>query len=243
MPHKYQFKRLTEREIAQMVDISAVRTNSTDADIHEVINSAKKYHCYLVTVLPSQTLLAKRLLEGVSSPKLGGNVGFPSGGQTTTIKAAETRELVKIGVDEIDMVINVAALLSGRNQDVLWDIKAVVEEAQGLPVKVILECYYLNPSHIRVGCDLSIEAGAAYVKTGTGWTPTGATPENIALIKRHVGNRIGIKASGGVRGLDMVHELYRLGATRFGISLDSALEIFEAAEKLRNSPKNGYAGD
>jgi len=148
---------------------------------------------------------------------------------------AETRELVKMGVDEIDMVINIAALLSGRKGDVLKDIQAVVEEAQGLPVKVILECYYLNSAQICTGCDLAIEAGAAYVKTGSGWTPTGATLENVALIKRHVDDRIGIKAAGGVRGLVMLYELYRRGATRFGISLKSALEILEAASKLQAS--------
>lgn len=224
-------KRLTELEIAQMVDISAVRTNSSDTRVADVVNAARKYHCYLVTILPSQTTLAKRLLEGVSSPKLGGNVGFPSGGQTTRIKATEARELVKMGVDEIDMVIDVAAHLSGRYDDVLNDIRAVVDAAQGLPVKVILECYYLNNAQIRKGCDLAITAGAAFVKTGSGWAAGGATLENVALIKQHVGDQIGIKASGGVRGLEMVHELYRRGATRFGISLESALRIFEAADE------------
>jgi deoxyribose-phosphate aldolase len=224
-------RRLTELEIAQMVDISAVRTNSSDPRVVDVVNAARKYHCYLVTILPSQTLLAKRLLDGVSSPKLGGNVGFPSGGQTTSIKAAEAHELVKMGVDEIDMVINVAAHLSGRYNDVLNDIRAVVDASAGLPVKVILECFYLNNAQILKGCDLAIEAGAAFVKTGSGWTSRGATLENVALIKQHVGDQIGIKASGGVRGLEMVYELYRRGATRFGISLDSALRIFEAADE------------
>lgn len=224
-------KRLTELEIAQMIDISAVRTNSSDERVAEVVNAARKYHCYLVTILPSQTALAKRLLDGVSLPKLGGNVGFPSGGQTTRIKVAEARELVKMGVDEIDMVIDVAAHLSGRYNDVLSDILAVVDASEGLPVKVILECYYLNSLQICKGCDLAIQAGAAFVKTGSGWAPGGATLENVALIKQHVGDRIGIKASGGVRGLEMVHELYRRGATRFGISLKSALRIFEAVDE------------
>ncbi len=224
-------KRLTELEIAQMIDISAVRTNSSDERVAEVVNAARKYHCYLVTILPSQTALAKRLLDGVSLPKLGGNVGFPSGGQTTRIKVAEAHELVKMGVDEIDMVIDVAAHLSGRYNDVLNDILAVVDASEGLPVKVILECYYLNSLQICKGCDLAIQAGAAFVKTGSGWAPGGATLENVALIKQHVGDRIGIKASGGVRGLEMVHELYRRGATRFGISLKSALRIFEAVDE------------
>ena len=224
-------KKLTDLGIAQMVDISAVRTNSSDERVTSVVSAAKKHKCYLVTVLPAQTLLAKRLLDGESSPKLGGNVGFPSGGQTTSIKVAEARELVRMGVNEIDMVIDVAAHLSGRYNDVLNDIKAVVDASDGLPVKVILECFYLNNLQIRKGCDLAIQACAAFVKTGSGWTPAGATLENVALIKQHVGDQIAIKASGGVQGLDMVQQLYQLGATRFGISLQSALRIFEAAEE------------
>jgi deoxyribose-phosphate aldolase len=225
-------KKLTELGIAQMVDISAVRTNSSDERVAAVVSAAKKHNCYLVTVLPAQTLLAKRLLDGGLSPKLGGNVGFPSGGKTTTIKVAEARELVRLGVNEIDMVIDVAAHLSGRYNDVLNDIKAVVDASDGLPVKVILECFYLNDTQIRKGCDLAIQACAAFVKTGSGWTLAGATLENVTLIKQHVGDQIAIKASGGVQGLDMVLKLYQRGATRFGISLQSALGIFEAAEEV-----------
>ncbi len=92
----------TVQDIAQMIDISAVRADSADDKIFEVVRRAKKYHCYLVTILPTQTMRAKTLLEGLSSPKLGGNVGFPSGGQTTRIKIRETEELVGMGVDEVD---------------------------------------------------------------------------------------------------------------------------------------------
>lgn len=233
MSMQEQWTQFMQQNIAQMLDISAVRTNSTDLRIAEVVQAAKEHHCYLVTILPSQTLLAKSLLGDSPSIKLGGNVGFPSGGQTTSIKVAETLELVKMGVDEIDMVINVAAHLSNRYKDVLSDIRAVVEAADGRPVKVILECYYLNNQQICKGCDLAIEAGATFVKTGTGWTPTGATPENVSLIKQHVGDQIKIKASGGVRGLDMVLELYRRGATRFGISFESAMRIFKMANEMR----------
>ena len=219
--------RSIKQDIAQMIDLSAVRTDSTDSQITKMVEAAKKHHFYLVTVLPSQTLFAKNLLKGDASLKLGGNVGFPSGGQTTSIKAAEARELTKMGVDEIDMVINVAAHLSDRYDDVFNDIKAVVEASDSLPVKVILECYYLNPQQIRVACDLAIKAGAAFVKTGTGWSPNGASPEIVTIIKQHVGDQIGIKASGGIRSLDMLLELQKRGATRFGISLASALRIFD----------------
>lgn len=212
-----------------MIDISAVRADSVDTKIEEVVRRATKYGCYLVTILPSQTLRAINLLEGCEFPKIGGNVGFPSGGQTTHIKVMETHELVEMGVDEIDMVIDIAAHLSGRYKDVLSDMRAVIEAAGGKPVKTILECNYLNDEQIRVGCDLAIEAGAAFVKTGTGWAPSGTTLENISLIKEHIGNRIKIKASGGIRNIDTLLEMYRRGATRFGISLASASKILDSA--------------
>ncbi len=220
------------RDIAQLIDISAVRADSTDDKVREVVKKAKKNQCYLVTILPAQTVLAKKLLEGVVSPRLGGNVGFPSGGQTTSIKVLETNELIDMGVDEIDMVINIAAHLSGRYDDVYNDIRAVVSAAQEKPVKVIMECSYLDESQILKACDLSIKAGAAYVKTGTGWTPSGATLENVSLIKKYVGEKIKIKASGGVRSLEMLLEMYRRGASRFGISQNSATRIIENASGL-----------
>jgi len=169
-------KRLfSSQDIARMIDISAVRADSMDAKIEEVVRRAKKYGCYLVTILPSQTMRARELLAGCDFPRIGGNVGFPSGGQTTRIKVMETRELIEMGVDEVDMVIDIAAHLSRRYKDVLNDMRAVVEAADGRPVKTILECNYLNVEQIRVGCDLAIEAGATFVKTGTGWAPSGAT--------------------------------------------------------------------
>ena len=219
---------LSNLEIAQMIDLSAVRAEDDEHVIRALVDVACKYHCHLVTILPSQTLLAKALLreagENGSSIQVGGNVGFPSGGQSTRIKAAETRELVHMGCGEIDMVINIGWLLSGRDDYVLQDILGVVDIAKeivpGTLVKVILECHYLNADQIRRGCDLCIDAGADFVKTGTGWTPTGATLENIALIKAHVGNTIAIKASGGIRNKDTLLEMHRLGAIRFGIGLN-----------------------
>ncbi len=220
---------LATADFAQMIDVSAVRTDSSDDKVAEAVECARQFGCYLVTILPAQTLLAKKLLADLSMPKLGGNVGFPSGGQTTAIKVLETRELVKMGIDEIDMVINVAALISGRTGETYNDIAAVVDAAEGHPVKVILECHYLNDNQILTGCDLALRAGAAFVKTGTGWAPTGATIENIALIKRHVGDAIKIKASGGVRGIDSIKAMYALGATRFGISAQNVKKIFDLA--------------
>jgi deoxyribose-phosphate aldolase len=215
-------------EVLKQIDLSAVRAESDDLAVRELVQVAQRYQVHLVTVLPSQTRLASRLLGQDSAVRLGGNVGFPSGGQTTSIKAAEARELVDLGCDEIDMVIDLAGLLSGRLQDVQQDIAAVVGSAQGRPVKAILECHYLDDRQMRQACDLAIAAGAAFVKTGTGWAPSGATLANVALIKAHVGDRIGIKAAGGIRDLEMLLQMRQLGASRFGLSLRSGKSILEA---------------
>ena len=216
---------ISPAQITQMIDLSAVRAESDDAAIASLVGAAQRYGCGLVSVLPTQTALAKSLLKDITGIRLGGNVGFPSGGQTPGIKAAEARQLVDLGCDELDMVVDLAALRSGRNPEVLADIHGVMDAAQGLPLKVILECHYLTASQIRTGCDLAIEAGAAFVKTGTGWAPTGATYNRINLIRAHVGDRIQIKASGGIRTLEMLLEMYNLGARRFGISLRSGEPI------------------
>jgi deoxyribose-phosphate aldolase len=229
---------LSNFDVAQMIDLSAVQADDDEHSIRSLVNAACKYQCHLVTILPSQTLLVKALLRDAgqngSSILVGGNVGFPSGGQSTRIKAAETRELVHMGCSEIDMVINIAWLLSARDDYVLQDILGVVDIAKeivpGTLVKVILECHHLSADQIRRGCDLCIEAGADFVKTSTGWAPSGATLENIALIKAHVGNTIAIKASGGIRNIETLLEMHRLGAQRFGIGLRWADSVLANVE-------------
>jgi deoxyribose-phosphate aldolase len=181
-----------------------------------------------VTVLPAQTALARRLVDGVPGLKLGGNVGFPSGGQTRAVNSAEARELVQLGCDELDMVANLSALLSGRLEDVQAGIAGVVAAAQGRPVKVILECAYLTEAQMRAGCAAAVSAGAAFVKTGTGWAPGAAAPEVVRFLKTCVGERAGVKASGGIRSLEQLLALYACGARRFGIGLRSGALILRA---------------
>jgi len=228
--------------IASMIDVSAVRADSSDEKVLEAVQCGEKYGCYLVTVLPSQVVNTKKIINNGSTLRLGGNVGFPSGGQTTSIKVMETKELIELGVDEIDMVINVAALISGRLDDVYHDIEAVVDAGEGLPVKTILECHYLNDTEILKGCDLAIRGGASFVKTGTGWAPTGATIENITLIKKHVGDTIKIKASGGIRDIEMIDLLCDLGVARIGISARNVNKIFNEVKFSNRSLNNSPSG-
>jgi len=223
--------KLTSHDIARMIELSAVQAAHTESDIRDLVMHARKYQCAVVYTLPCWVPFVRDLLEGEPDIIVGGAVGFPSGGVTTNTKVAEAQELVTMGCGELDVVINIGQLLSGNHAAVRDDLRAVIETAGGRPVKVILECHYLSDDEIRTACDLCIEAEAQYVKTGTGWAQTGATLENIALIKAHVGDAIAIKASGGVRGLESMIEMYRRGATRFGVRLDVGIQIIEQVAK------------
>lgn len=224
--------RLTCSDIAGMLDLSAVRADDDESRIRELADRARQVRPHLVTTLSSWIPLIKQLLADVGDVGIGGNVAFPSGGSLPETKVAETKHQVSLGCDEIDMVADIGRLRAGQYDYCLNDIRGVVDAAGGLPVKVILECHYLTDDQIIKGAELCVQAGAAFVKTGTGWTPTGATPENVALIKSVVGDAVGIKASGGIRNLETVVEMYRCGARRFGIGLGHEQEILDQVRAL-----------
>ena len=220
-------------DMCRMIDVSAVKPEDSEQEVRSMAETAVKHCCAAVFALPAWTPLVIQLLGGAADVAVGGAIGFPSGGQTTPAKIFETKELLELGCTEFDMVINIGKLISGRRDEVREDIRSVVAEAQAFPVKVILECHYLTNDQILAGCDAAIEAGAAWVKTGTGLAPSGATLENIALIKRHVGDAVGVKAAGGVRGLETLMEMYRRGARRFGLSWKGAVKMLEQARVLQ----------
>ena len=223
------------REVARMVDLTAVRAEDDEAEIRALAAAAIKYQPASVFTLPAHTVLVSDLLAGEPAVCIGGVVGFPSGGETTSMKAAQALELRALGCGELDMVINVGLLKSGQDQRVLEDIRAVVQAAGGAPVKVILECYHLNDDQIRRGCDLCLRGGASCVKTSTGWAPAGATPQNVALIRSCVGDAVMIKAAGGIRSLAAIKELYAMGARRFGIGWRTAETVFAECERARSN--------
>lgn len=220
--------KLNTVELAQMIDLSVVQAQHNEEDVRQVVELAIRYQCKAVFTLPCQTHLLSQLI-GDEKVVIGGVVGFPSGGATMNTKTGEAKELIDLGCKELDMVINVGKLKSGCKDYVLDDIRSIVETAPGIPVKVVLECHYLTRDEIRTGCELSIEAGAAFVKTATGWAPTGATLENVSLIHSFTRDRIAIKAAGDVRGLETVLEMYRRGARRFGVGFESGKKIIEQA--------------
>lgn len=213
--------------ITKRIELSAVKSHHTEADIQQLVKKAKEFQCGVIQTLPTHTTLARKLLPKDYPILVGGNVGYPSGGHSTAIKVAETKELVNIGCDEIDVVMNLPKFLSGNDHYVLSDLKAIVENAARLPVKVIIEVDCLKNDQIKKACDLLLEAGAAYVKTSTGWFGAGATIENITTIKRHVGNLVKIKASGGIRDLTTLLAMIDLGVDRFGIGMSSFMLIYE----------------
>jgi deoxyribose-phosphate aldolase len=209
-----------------------VRTDVDLAEVRELAATAQRYHCICAFVLPCYLPELKSLLAAAPDVGVGAVVGFPSGAHSRATKVAEAREQIAQGASEVDMVINVGMLRSGCDQYVEDDIRAVVEAAQGIPVKVILEAHYLTDDQIVRGSQLIVRAGAAFVKTGTGWAPTGATLHNVRLIKSAIGDTAQIKAAGGVRDLATVAEMLRLGVRRFGVGLSAAVKILEECSTL-----------
>jgi len=217
--------KLTARDIARLTDISAVRTPHGEAEIREMVENARRHSFYAVHVLPCWVSFLRELLAGSPEVLAGAPVGFPSGAHRTDIKVAEARALVADGVQEMDMMLNVGKLRSGDRRYVLEDIRAVVQAAGALPVKVIIEAPLLADDQIRLACDLCIQGGAAFVKTSTGWLPGGSSLPMLRLITGHVGQAIQVKAAGGIRDVQTVVEMRRLGVARFGINLHTAVQI------------------
>jgi len=218
---------LSVHDVARMTDLSAVRADVDLAEVGELADQAKRFNCIIAYVLPCYMTELETMLDGAPEVGVGGAVGFPSGGHATAVKVAETRQCLADGAAELDMVVNVGMLRSGRYDYVEDEIRRVVEAAEGTPLKVILECHYLDDDEIRRGSEICVRAGAAFVKTGSGWTPTGATLHNVTLIKSVVGDDAQVKASGGVRDVETLVEMYRRGATRFGVGLVSGVKLLE----------------
>ncbi len=220
--------RLSYEEIPRIIDISSVRTDVTYDELKLNAHIAQKYNFVCTFAMPCFTA---QLRELVTSPTVmvGGVAGFPSGADTTEIKVECAKRMKALGCDEVDMVINVGALISGDYELVKNDIKAVVAAIYPTPVKSILEIAYLSDEEIKMGSKLAVESGVAYVKTGTGWASKPTTIETIKIMKEVVGDRAKIKAAGGVRTLADLEAMVDAGCDRFGISIKSALSILKEA--------------
>ncbi|MHB9863714.1 deoxyribose-phosphate aldolase [Streptomyces sp. YIM S03343] len=209
-------------EVAKMIDHSLLRPELTPAEVAQGVATALEYRTASVCVRPADVAAAVVALDG-SGVAVGTVVGFPHGGATTAAKVYETAELVALGAQEIDMVIDIGRLRGGDVAYTRDEIAAVVEAARGRTVKVIFENAYLDDAQKIAGYRAAEAAGAAFVKTSTGFAPGGATAHDIALMRRTVSPDIQVKAAGGVRTLDALLHLHHLGATRFGATATATI--------------------
>lgn len=216
--------------LPRMIDLSCVRTDITTKELNEMVNLAKKYRFICCFAMPSFTPWLAEQIRDEKDILLGGTIGYPSGADLTSTKLSAERELLAMGCDEIDMVINVSALKSGMYDYVKEEIAAVVKTAEGKPVKSILEVPYLTDYEIQKASELAVSAGVTFVKTGTGWAPKPTTVEHIKLIKATIGDAAYIKAAGGVKNLQMIQEMVDAGCTRFGIGVKSVKSILQELE-------------
>jgi len=208
---------VTHQELAGMIDHAQLKAQATQIDIDQLCQEAIDFGFRNVCVNPAWTTYCSKRLDG-TPVGICPVVGFPLGANTARIKVEEAREAVKNGAAELDMVINIGALRSGFTEFVQKEIAAVVQAVRGVPVKVILETGDLDDEQTVRGCLAAAEAGAAFVKTSTGYGRTGASLEDVALMQRTVGDRMGIKAAGGIRSFATAQALIEAGATRLGTS-------------------------
>jgi deoxyribose-phosphate aldolase len=211
------FAGLTERDIARTIDHSLLRPELDDAFVEDGCRLAAEYDVASVCVRPADVTRAKAILAG-TDVAVGTTIGFPHGNHATETKVFEARRALADGATELDMVIAIGALRSGRDAEVQADIAAVVEvgHAGGAIVKVIFENAYLTDDEKVRACRLTEAAGADFVKTSTGFAPGGATHEDLALMRRSVSPHVQVKAAGGVRTLDALVAVMALGVTRCG---------------------------
>ena len=210
------------RDLAGMIDHTLLKADATEEQVKVLCREARDNHFASVCINPSYVALAAELLKG-SGVMVCTVIGFPLGATDSQTKADETRHAIASGADEIDMVINVGALKSQNAAKVEADIRAVVEAAQGKTVKVILETALLNDAEKVLACQLSEKAGAHFVKTSTGFGPSGATEADVALMRRTVRPDMEVKASGGIRDQETALKMIRAGATRIGASASVAI--------------------
>ncbi|MFJ5789413.1 deoxyribose-phosphate aldolase [Lysinibacillus sp. NPDC097162] len=208
---------------ASMIDHTLLKAEATKEQIEKLCAEAKEFGFASVCVNPTWVKYCSELLQN-SDVLVCTVIGFPLGANTPAVKAFEAKDAIANGAQEVDMVINIGALKDQNFEQVQADISAVVEAAKGSAiVKVIIEACLLTEEEKVKACELSVAAGADYVKTSTGFSTGGATAEDIALMRKTVGPELGVKASGGVRSLEDMQKMVEAGATRIGASSGVAI--------------------
>ncbi|MFD0079996.1 deoxyribose-phosphate aldolase [Priestia megaterium] len=220
------------QNITGIIDHTLLKADATEEQITVLAQEAKEYSFASVCVNPTWVKKTAELLKDAPEVKVCTVIGFPLGATTSAVKAFETTNAIENGADEVDMVINIGALKDKNYDLVQSDIQAVVDAAKGKAlVKVIIETALLTDEEKAKVSELAVKAGADFVKTSTGFSTGGATVEDVALMRKTVGPDVGVKASGGVRGLEDAKAMIEAGATRIGAS--SGVSI--AKGQLNNS--------
>jgi deoxyribose-phosphate aldolase len=235
---------LTERDIAKTIDHSLLRPELDDAFVEDGCRLAAKYDVASVCVRPADVLRARAILDG-TGVAVGTTIGFPHGNHLTAVKVFEAERALLQGATELDMVIQIGALKSGRDQDVEDDIRAVVDvaHASGAIVKVIFENAYLTDDEKIRACRLTEAAGGDFVKTSTGFAPSGATHDDLRLMRANTSPHVQVKAAGGVRTLDALLAVMALGVTRIGATATETIIQDFRARKSGEAPTVGAAVD
>lgn len=212
----------TVADVAGLIDHAILRPDATLSDVDAGCAEAAAYGVFSVCVRPNDVRHSVTALGG-TGVEVGTVIGFPHGSTSTRAKVAEARAVLDDGAGELDMVLQIGRLRSGLLAEVEADIVAVVETAGPIPVKVILETALLADSDIVAGCRAAERAGAAFVKTSTGFAGRGASAHDIRLMRQAVDPRVQVKASGGIRDLDTLLQFWKLGATRIGTSATATI--------------------
>lgn len=210
------------KEIAKYIDHTALTAEKTPQDILHLCQEAMTHQFCSVCINSAYIPLAKQALAQ-SAVKICTVVGFPLGANLSSVKAFEASEAIKQGADEIDMVINVGLVKAQQWQAVEQDIAEVLTACQGKTLKVILETCLLSKEEIVKACEICKKLGVAFVKTSTGFNKSGATVEDVALMKQTVGDAVEVKASGGIRDTATALAMLEAGATRLGVSAGVAI--------------------
>jgi len=220
----------TYEGLAKMIDHSLVRPELTDEQVIAGCELAKRYQVASVSVRPCDVDLAVRLLSG-SDVAVGSLAGFPHGSSTTAVKTYEIRDALRRGAKEIDMVLNIAKLLSRQFQYVETELLQCAEEChkQGALLKVIFENAYLTDELKIVACRISTRAEVDFVNTSTAFAATGYTIEDLKLMRAHTPEHVGVKAAGGVRDLQALKAMIAAGASRVGAS--ASIKILQEAQR------------
>lgn len=215
---KYRKRKLNMNinDVAAYVDHTLLAVDATKEQIAELVKDAKDFGCYSVCVAPCFVSFAKERAD--SKVKVCTVIGFPAGFQTTETKVFETKQAIEDGADEIDMVINIGMLKDKDYDGLLSEIKSIREASEGKTLKVIIETCLLTEEEKIKMCEIVTEAKADFIKTSTGFSKSGATPLDVELFKRHIGQNVKIKAAGGIKNISDAKEFLRLGAERLGTS-------------------------